>query len=197
MADLLALARAGDGDAFARLFQEHAPLLWKTAVAVMRDEDSAADALQETAVKAWRAVPRFDGKSALSTWLTRILLNTCYDELRVRKKVIPFEDIAREADAGAAPVTLHGAAPEGPAEACARMDVHRALEQLAPDDRLVLSLFYVSDLPVARIAEALGVSEGAVRTRLSRARQRFKETYLRADGPRRTTPHESHKEAKA
>lgn len=172
-------------------------MLWKTAVAVMHDEDGAADALQETAVKAWRAVPRFDGKSALSTWLVRILLNTCYDELRARKKVIPFEDIARETDAGTALVALHGAVPEDPAEACARMDVHRALEQLGPDDRLVLSLFYVSDLPVARIAEMLGISEGAVRTRLSRARRRFKETYLRAGGPQRTIPHESHKEAMA
>ncbi len=50
------------------------------------------------------------------------------------------------------------------------MDVHRVLDQLGPDDRLVLSLFYVSDLPVVRIAEMLSISEGAVRTRLSRAR---------------------------
>lgn len=70
----------------------------------------------------------------------------------------------------AAPAALHGAAPEGPEEACARMDVHRVLDQLGPDDRLVLSLFYVSDLPVVRIAEMLSIPEGAVRTRLSRAR---------------------------
>lgn len=85
---LLQRARAGDADAFADLFQSHADGLWRTAMAVLREEQSAADALQETAIKAWRSIPSFQGTSSLGTWLTRILLNTCFDAQRGEGRII-------------------------------------------------------------------------------------------------------------
>lgn len=180
MDDLLHQARSGDGDAFAQLFQEHAPMLWKVAASVMDDEDEAADMLQETAIKAWRAIPRFDGKSALSTWLTRILLNRCFDEIRSKRRTIPFSDITQAVDAGEARLLVQGSAPAGVADACERMDMDATLARLGVSDRLILTLFYVNDLPISEIASVLDASEGAVRTRLARARKRFKGIYERS-----------------
>lgn len=175
MKTLLQRARSGDDEAFAALFQQHAQGLWKTALSVMHDEDQAADMMQETAVKAWRSLPSFDGASALPTWLTRILLNACFDELRRQKRLVPFADV-EEAPGQDAYATASGA-PAGGIDETTRLDVRAALDRLGDSDRLVLTLFYMNDLGCADIARALDISEGAVRTRLTRARARFKELY--------------------
>lgn len=175
--DLLQRARSGDDEAFAELFQGHAQALWKTALAVMRDEDEAADMLQETAVKAWQSIPLFDGASKLSTWLTRILLNACFDELRSKKRLIPFAEIANVAESSDRACVLVGGADDAALDVATHMDVRSALDALGANDRMVLTLFYVNDLSTSDIAEALDISEGAVRTRLTRARTRFKNIY--------------------
>ena len=79
MDDLIQRARNGDGEAFATLFEHSKQPLWRAAMAVLGNVDDASDALQETAVKAWRAMPRFGGRSAVNTWFMRILLRVCYD----------------------------------------------------------------------------------------------------------------------
>ncbi len=183
MKTLLQRARAGDADAFAILFQQHAPNLWRTAWAVLQNEQSAADALQETTIKAWQALPSFSGKSSLATWLTRILLNTCFDEQRREHKVIPFADIAKtESDAGpAATQPIHIQPLPGVEDAIQRLDADAVLDQLSEEDRAILALCYGEDLPLREAAAVLGITEGAVRTRLFRARARFKEAYRQAD----------------
>lgn len=181
MRKLLRRARAGDADAFTEIFQSHAQALWKRALCVVRDEGLAADALQETAIKAWRSIPSFDGKSSLETWLTRILLNTCFDELRSRKKLIPFEDIIQAKEDGLLgdqePLVSSTTLCE--ASIVDRMDARSILDEMSAADRSVLMLFYMDDRTIAEIAEILDLSDGAVRTRLSRARSRFKSLYIK------------------
>lgn len=179
--DLLALARLGDGDAFAELFQQQAQMLWKTAVSVMGSENEAADMLQETAIKAWMSVPEFDGKSKLSTWLTRILLNLCFDELRARKKAVSYGEVPCEAAIGGEPFMMHSSDEDDPQSRCEKMDVDSAMKRLGESDRLILTLFYVNDTSIADIASILGISKGAVRTRLTRARARFKQIYAKEE----------------
>lgn len=181
MKKLLRRARAGDADAFTEIFQSHAQALWKRAFCVMRDEGLAADALQETAIKAWRSMPSFDGKSSLETWLTRILLNTCFDELRSRKKLIPFEDIIQAKEDGLLgdQEPLVSSTTLGEASIVDRMDARSILDEMSAADRSVLMLFYMDDRTIAEIAEILDLSDGAVRTRLSRARSRFKSLYIK------------------
>lgn len=181
MKDLLQRAQNGDGDAFAELFQEHVPMLWKMAVSLLRSEDAAADALQECTIKAWRACPRFGGDCALSTWLARILLNTCYDHLRIQRKVVPFATLAEGEACADADALFAKHDHDISEEHIQEMDVQATLDRLNANDRLVLTLFYVSDLPTAQIAQMLGISDGAVRTRLARARERFKGAYLAAE----------------
>lgn len=180
---LLQRARAGDADAFADLFQSHADGLWRTAMAVLREEQSAADTLQETAIKAWRSIPSFQGTSSLGTWLTRILLNTCFDAQRGEGRIIPFADIA----CPESPEHANNAQPlniqpfPGIDRTVSQLDTDTALSALSESDRAILALFYGDDLPLKEVAAALGIAEGAARTRLSRARARFKDAYLKAD----------------
>ena len=89
MDDLIQRARNGDGEAFAALFEYGKQPLWRAAMAVLGNVDDASDALQETAVKAWRAMPRFGGRSAVNTWFMRILLRVCYDMRRQRNRETP------------------------------------------------------------------------------------------------------------
>lgn len=185
MEDLIQRARQGDSQAFAELFERCKQPMWRAAMAVLENGDDAADALQEAAIKAWRAMPRFGGRSSVDTWLMRILLRTCFDARRRRSREMPF-DLTMT---GAA---LHEGAPlEGSAlgdagvlmgrqQSCDHdeaLDVREALRRLPDADRLVLALFYTNDFPARQIAAILNVSEGAVRTRLVRARERFKVLY--------------------
>ncbi len=185
MDDLIQRARKGDGEAFAALFERSKQSLWRAAMAVLGNVDDASDALQEAAVKAWRAMPRFGGRSAVGTWLMRILLRTCYDLRQTRKRETPCAMGTFDIDAEGADVSWEPSAKRalaGGAQACDSdrdevLDVRDALGRLAADDRLVLVLFYVNDFPVRQISQIMNVSEGAVRTRLSRARDRFKAAY--------------------
>lgn len=185
MDDLIQRARKGDGEAFATLFEHSKQPLWRAAMAVLGNVDDASDALQETAIKAWRAMPRFGGRSAVGTWFMRILLRTCYDFRRTRKHETPCamgvfdidvegSDVSWEPPAGQ---MLAGGVAARDLDREEALDVRDALGRLTADDRLVLVLFYVNDFPVRQISQIMNVSEGAVRTRLSRARDRFKVAY--------------------
>lgn len=178
---LVERARHGDADAFARLFERGKLAFWRSIRAVVGNDHDAADVLQETALRAWKALPQFNGESAFETWAMRIALNASYDALRQRNReqVYDFGALAAgNADAGA---VLRNAAESLTSQwepsSNAMLDVQRTLGRLSSADRLVLTLFYVNDLPCAQISEILGVSQGAVRTRLARARERFREEY--------------------
>ena len=182
MDDLIQRARNGDGEAFATLFEYGKQPLWRAAMAVRGNVDDASDALQETAVKAWRAMPRFGGRSAVNTWFMRILLRVCYDMRRQRNRETPCAMGLFAADVDGSGVWWEPSAGQMLAGAGVRrdpdrdeaLDVRDAIASLSADDRLVLVLFYVNDFPVRQISQIMNVSEGAVRTRLSRARDRFK-----------------------
>jgi RNA polymerase sigma-70 factor (ECF subfamily) len=175
--DLLEAFRAGDQGAFDLLVDRHQTRVYRLCVRLLGDRDAALDAAQESFVKAWRALPRFQGNARFSTWLTRISINQCRNELRKRGTVkhtrplslddrVPGTDVARIA-------TLEGDAPT-PLERMRGSEVAqafaRALDALDPDSREVLMLTEVESLSYERIAEVLDVPTGTVRSRLHRAR---------------------------
>ena len=182
MDDLIQRARNGDGEAFAALFEYGKQPLWRAAMAVLGNVDDASGALQETAVKAWRAMPRFGGRSAVNTWFMRILLRVCYDMRRQRNRETPCAMGLFAADVDGSGVWWEPSVDQMLAGAGVRRDPDRdealePAEALEEHPDLVLVLFYVNDFPVRQISQIMNVSEGAVRTRLSRARDRFKVAY--------------------
>ncbi len=159
---LVRAAAGGDREAFAALVDEYRQTMYATAMAVAKNEDDALDAIQDTILILWEKLDRLRDPGAFRTWMTRVLVNRCCEQLRDRRRTVPQEFVEETGESPDLDVSL---------------DVGRALERLGKDDRLVLQLFYFEDMPVREIASALGLSPQAVRMRLSRGRKRFKEQY--------------------
>ncbi|SNT46842.1 RNA polymerase sigma-70 factor, ECF subfamily [Asanoa hainanensis] len=161
---------AGDPDAFAELVRRHRDRLWAVALRTLGEREDAADALQDALLSAHRAAPRFRGDAAVTTWLHRIVVNSCLDRIRRRQAhpTVPLPDGHGDPDRPggvepAAPVTDHDTA----------LVVRQALARLPEDQRAALLLVDVQGYPVAEAAVLLGVAEGTVKSRCSRGRARL------------------------
>ena len=176
-ADVVALARAGDREAFRAIMQRCNQRLFRIARAVVRDDTEAEDVLQEAYARAFAAFEGFRGEAGVATWLTRIVLNEAHGRLRKRRPMVELDEV-EAAQAGAQVLSFPGASPDPEADA-ARGQIRRLLEQ-AVDDlpepfRLVFMLREVEELSVEETAAHLGLNPETVKTRLHRARKRLRE----------------------
>ncbi|WP_354641565.1 RNA polymerase sigma factor SigM [Kitasatospora camelliae] len=189
--ELLARHTAGDPEAFGLLVGRHRDRLWAVALRTLGDREEAADALQDALVSAFRAAAGFEGRSAVTTWLHRIVVNACIDRARrnsTRRARSLDEDPGQEA-------ALLGAL--GSAEAAdalvvraeLRREVTEALAALPVDQRAALVLVDMQGYSVAEAAELLGVPVGTVKSRCARGRARLLPLvrHLRTEGVSRET----------
>ncbi|HEX5469050.1 MAG TPA: sigma-70 family RNA polymerase sigma factor [Gaiellaceae bacterium] len=155
-------ARRGDEAAFGALLRHYDPGLRALAFRLLGDAERMDDALQEAYIRAFRALPHFRGDSKLGTWLYRIVYNACMDELEAASRVVqlPLESVAERADPRAA-------VAESVAD---RSDLAVALESLTPEDRAAVLMVDAQGFRYRDAAEALGVPEGTIASRLNRAR---------------------------
>lgn len=157
---LIAAHLSGDPDAFSSIVRRHADRLWAVALRTTGDPEEAADAVQDAMISALRYADRYRGDAAVSTWLHRIVVNAALDRMRRRgsRPSVPLgeRDLPTGTDQHAATV--------------ARIDVHAALARLPQAQRVALVLVDLEDVPVAEVAQLLGVAEGTVKSRCSRAR---------------------------
>jgi RNA polymerase sigma-70 factor, ECF subfamily len=173
--------QAGDRAAFARLVETYSPQVYRVALKILNDEQDAEDVLQETFIKALRALPEFEGRSNLSTWLYRIAVNEALMLVRKRGKasMVSLEaEVEGEEDQAEPPIQIVDwcCLPEGDfMTAEAREFLNQAVQGLTPALRAVFVLRDVQGLSVRETSEALGVSETAVKTRLLRARLKLRE----------------------
>lgn len=164
--DDLALAQAcarGDSAAFERLYREHGDRMKSIAFHHLGNRADAEDAVQEAFVKVHRAAGTYNGQASLSTWMTRILVNTCYDLLR-RKLVRPQETALAD---------LAGASQEGTrtADDVLKLSLRRMLDELAPQRKSVFLLYEVEGLSHREIASVLGIQENYSKWLLFMAKQ--------------------------
>ena len=162
---------AGDRAAFEALMRRHNRRLYRLARATLRDGAEAEDALQEAYLQAFRSISQFRGDAALSTWLSRLVLNECFGRLRRRDRrenVIPMVSANNEATQSCVDES------ESPDAAMARAQVRSLLERRVdelPDSfRTVFVMRSVEDLSVAETALLLGIPEETVRSRHFRAK---------------------------
>lgn len=158
---------AGDAGAFEELYRRHYEKVLGLARGVLLDQDEAADAVQEVFTLVYRNLHRFDRRSRFSTWLFRISVNRAIQVARRNRhksRWLPLQEAAHRE----APVEVQ---PDGDPKVTA------ALRQLAPQDRAILTFFYWEDLSLQEIAESLGCNVNAAKTRLYRARERFRSLY--------------------
>ena len=159
-AELLRAHVAGDPDAFATLVRRHRDRLWAVALRTLGDREEAADAVQDALISAFRAADRFRGDSAVTTWLHRIVVNACLDRVR-RAQARPTTELP-DVDVPAAEIDTDTA-----------LDVTDALARLPADQRIAIVLVDMQGLPVAEVADLLGVPVGTVKSRCARGRARL------------------------
>ena len=165
--ELVAAHQAGDADAFDELVREHRTSLHSHARRKLNCDAGAEDAVQETLVRAYRALPNFNGEYRLGPWLHRIMSNVCVDEANRRKR-----DGDKNNRLAAQPATRTNA-PGVEEQLGLQLDDTRllsALEDLPASHREALTLRFLDDLDYGQVAEVSGVSEQNARARVSRAR---------------------------
>jgi RNA polymerase sigma-70 factor (ECF subfamily) len=167
-ASLLARAAAGEVDAFDALIRPRLDRLFRMAVAILRSEADARDAVQEASVHAWRELPRLRDRGRFDAWLSQILVNGCRSILRRERRVR-----VREIDVAAMPADEAdpALAVANDAESIAEVEaIRRAFDRLDPATRSLLVLHYVEGRPLAEIAAAMAAPVGTIKWRMSNAR---------------------------
>lgn len=179
-ADLVARIRAGDATAHETLVRTHIAYLLRVARNILRDEALAEDCVQEAFLSAFTKIDTFEGRSGIRSWLRRITMNAALMKLRSakRREERPIEDFLPEFDRNGCrlePPWTRLATPEEIAESNDRSAlVKQKVAELPEAYRSVLVLRDFEELSTREVAEALGLSEAAVRVRLHRARAALK-----------------------
>jgi RNA polymerase sigma-70 factor (ECF subfamily) len=159
---VLAAARRGDPRAFTEVLMHHDRQLRLLAFRLLGDEHQMEDALQDAALRAFRALPGFDGRSSLGTWLHRIVYTTCVDHLRRRPAQVPA--------APPAAADLPDPAADPLERLVAWETLAAALDQLPPDQRVALLLIDQEGYDYRTAGEIIGIPPGTVSSRVSTAR---------------------------
>ena len=159
------------------LYARHAPSLYRRVLGMVRDPEDAEDALQEGLLSAFRNLHRFEGRSQLSSWLTRIVINAALMQVRSRRTREaasldePFDDTRVPA---ADRIVDSNPNPE---QLCLMMELRRVLDRsiggLSPDMQTAVSLRYMQGLSTREAARSCGISENTLKARLRRARLRL------------------------
>src|SRR6266436_10295955 len=175
-ATLVRAAQRGDMGAFEELVVRHRDKLYARAYSMMRNEEEALDLSQEAWVKGWQRLKQFHGESSFGTWLTRIVINLCLDQLRKQKRQRTESIEAMSEESGGVErqmpvVTVNPTAGLERGELRQRID--RALNQLSYEHRTVLVLHEFEEMEYKEIAKTMNCSSGTVMSRLFYARRKL------------------------
>ena len=171
---LVAAAQAGSSTAFEELHSMYAGRLYKTIASITRNPHDAEEALQDTFLRAYRAIETFEGKCKIYSWLTRIAINSALMVLRKRRaRSEVLFDLEPDDQGDVITFEVRDGAPN-PEELCIlRQRQHRtlhAIRRLSPRLRTPFRMQAISGWSVVEISRALNISESAVKSRLYRAR---------------------------
>ena len=151
-----------DKEIFIKDINENRIKMYKTAISILKNEDDANDAIQETLFSAYKNYNNLREKSYFSTWIIRILINKCYDIINKNKKVAYIDDSITQNTMGETD----------------KYDVENSLEwvldKIDKDLKEIVVLYYYDELSVNEISEILEIPKGTVKSRLSRAREQIR-----------------------
>lgn len=177
--EALEALREGDRAEFAQLVEQYSPMIYRLGLKMLNNPQDAEDILQETFIKAYKHIDKFDGRSSVSTWLYRIATNEALMSLRKKRPDTVSFDVP----------SIYESEPQEPLQivdwccmpeeeyltAEGRMRLDQSAERLPESLRIVFVLRDIEGLSTRETAEVLDISEMAVKTRLSRARLRLRE----------------------
>ena len=156
----------GDENAFAELMEEYKLPIYKTAKAILRNEDDVCYAIQESLMSIYKNLNSLENEKYIKTWIIRITINKCYDVIaknssnnekivKMQKEYNRYEETEENAEV--------------------KTDLERALSLIDNDLKVVTILYYYDDISIKDIAVILGIPSGTVKSKLSRARERLYE----------------------
>lgn len=169
---------AGDRAAYAELVEKTSPRIYGLALRMLSNEQDAEDVLQETYLKAYKALPDFEKKSSLTTWLYRIAANEALMMIRKKKPLqqsVELDDDNDESEALPEIVDWRFLPEKELASTETRRMLQDAIDRLSSALRIVFLLRDVQGLSVKETADVLGVNENVVKTRLVRARLKLRD----------------------
>ncbi|MBQ9920763.1 MAG: sigma-70 family RNA polymerase sigma factor [Clostridia bacterium] len=176
--ELVESALKGDSEAFGGLVALYEKRIYSFALGMLSDPDDAFDVSQDTFLKAYRSLNSFKGESSFYTWLYAICRNCCYDYIKQRsrrmKKNISLSEYENDDDGAMVEIPDTASQPDLVLEKKqAREKIIEAVASLPEKHREIIVLRDFEDLSYEQIAEALDISEGTVKSRLSRARMKL------------------------
>jgi RNA polymerase sigma-70 factor, ECF subfamily len=173
---LVGAARRGDMPAFEELVGRHRDRIYARAYSMMRNEEEAIDLSQEAWVKGWQRLRQFQGESSFGTWMTRIVINLCLDQLRKQKRqrTESIEALAEESGGVERQMPVVTPNPTAGLERSElRARIEQAMGQLSYEHRTVLVLHEFEEMEYKQIAKTMGCSIGTVMSRLFYARRKL------------------------
>lgn len=160
-----AITQTGTTDLFGILYDRYSDKVYRKCLSFVKDEDIAQDLVQEILLKVFTQLSKFKGKSRFSTWLYSITYNYCVEYYRKQTKYAT-KDIEEGPD-------ISDVTDDEETLLRLRVDqLKKALDQIAPEDKVILLMKYQDDIPIKELMELFDASESAVKMRLARARQR-------------------------
>lgn len=159
---LVQKAKRHDKDAFSQLIQDNTKAMYKVAIAILKNDEDAADAIQDTILSCWEKIHTLKKDEFFKTWLIRILINHCNAMYRQRTHFVAEEEVAEQMS------IEHG---------FLNVEWREMLNNLDEKYRTVLVLYYAEGFKVREIAQILNIEESAVKARLSVAREKMEILY--------------------
>lgn len=155
----------GDEKAFAELIEQYKLPIYKTAKAILKDEDDVCDAIQDTALSIYKNISNLKNEKYFKTWVIRITMNKCYDIIAKRKlndeKVLKVQSNILQTN-----ISFDNNVIE-------KTDLERTLDLLEEDLKKVTLLYYYNDLSITEISKILNIPKGTVKSRVFRAREKL------------------------
>lgn len=158
---LIQKAKMKNSDAFTELMKSQMQSMYRTAKAILMNDEDAADAIQDTLLICWEKINQLKVDRYFKTWMTRILINNCYGIIRSNRQITYTDELPERVSE----------------ENVSNIEWREALSTIDEKYRIVLILFYSEGFRTKEISKILGITDSTVRTRLSRGREQLKEYY--------------------
>lgn len=179
---LVQRAQQGDEEAFGTLILASEKLIYNIALRMMNNPEDAKDISQDVFIKAFKNIAKFDGKSSFSTWIYRIAVNTCIDEIRKRKgkdTLSMDKEIEGEENSFANQLESNEPTPEVQfLDKEKSIAIQNAINKLSLEHKTMITLRDLQGLSYTEISEAVGISIGTVKSRITRARKNLKDIIM-------------------
>lgn len=174
---LIGRAARGDVSAFNELLAIHEKKMYAVCLRMCGNHEDAQDCLQEAMLRVYSAISGFKGQSSFSTWLYRVTMNTCLDELR-RRKAKPTTSLDTLLDSGWSPSDDYDTPEHHAIQRENNSEIQKTIRELPDDMRSVIVLRDIQGFSYEEIADMLETNVGTIKSRISRGRKKLREKIL-------------------